>query len=195
MRQLLHRHLQVPAPAWRCIRSPIHKIATKQECCGITSHLVRRCLDSTRPAASAAQAYAGDSVPQLARTDDNASSIFWPVVISTALVLLVCNVDRICMSVAVIPMSKSFGWSPAVQGFIGAAFLWGYMSTQLLGGEAAAKYGGKLVISAAIVFFSLASLLPLAAPLVPAAQVLTLVIISRILGEILEPVDWACSYL
>ena len=139
-------------------------------------YVSRRNVDRIMPVTAAAPE---EATP--AKADDR--SLFWQVVIPTALVLLVCNVDRICMSVAVIPMSSSFGWTPSVQGFIGSAFLWGYMATQLLGGQAADKYGGKLVISAAIVFFSLASLLPLAAPLVPAAHVLTLVAISRFLGE------------
>jgi MFS family permease len=97
--------------------------------------------------------------------------------------LLVCNMDRICMSVAVIPMSQSFGWSPSVQGFVGSAFLWGYMATQLLGGEAADWYGGRKVISFAIAFFSLASMLPtMLSQVVPAAHFLTLVMLSRFLG-------------
>lgn len=87
------------------------------------------------------------------------------------------------MSVAVIPMSKFFGWTPSVQGFVGSAFLWGYMATQLLGGEAADWYGGKAVITFAIGFFSVASMLPtLLAPLIPAAHFLTLVTVSRFLG-------------
>lgn len=145
-------------------------------------HVYRRHVDRIRAVTAAAQSSAGTPEATPAQAGDR--SLFWQVVIPTALVLLVCNVDRICMSVAVIPMSSSFGWTPSVQGFIGSAFLWGYMATQLLGGQAADKYGGKLVISAAIVFFSLASLLPLAAPFVPAAHVLTLVAISRFLGEL-----------
>lgn len=70
-----------------------------------------------------------------------------------------------------------------VQGLVGAAFLWGYMATQLLGGRLADMYGGKRVIAAAIAFFSFASVLPpLLADIVPASSILTLVIISRFLG-------------
>jgi len=87
---------------------------------------------------------------------------FWRIVVPTGLALLLCNMDRICMSVAVMPMSATFGWSPKVQGLIQAAFLWGYMATQLLGGTLADRYGGKRIIAGAIVAFSLASLaLPL----------------------------------
>lgn len=49
-----------------------------------------------------------------------------------------------------------------------AAFLWGYMATQLVGGALADKYGGKLVMAGGIAWFSVASLL-LPAALTPAA--------------------------
>lgn len=45
----------------------------------------------------------------------SSSPYFWRIVAPTALVMLVCNMDRICMSVAVLPMSNVFEWSPSVQ--------------------------------------------------------------------------------
>ncbi|KAK9828655.1 hypothetical protein WJX72_001353 [[Myrmecia] bisecta] len=67
--------------------------------------------------------------------------------------------DRICMSVAILPMAKEFGWAPGVQGIIQSSFLWGYMATQVLGGTLADKYGGKIVMAYGVLWFSLASLL------------------------------------
>ena len=182
MHQLVHRQLRADSRA-KYVRSKIHGTVLNKSCKS-HSRVARRHVDRVMPVAAADQSSADTPKAKPARSDDE--SLFWQVVIPTALVLLVCNVDRICMSVAVIPMSSTFGWSPSVQGFIGSAFLWGYMATQLLGGQAADKYGGKLVISAAIVFFSLATLLPLATPLVPAAHVLTLIAVSRFLGEFLS---------
>jgi hypothetical protein len=40
---------------------------------------------------------------------------FRRVVLPTALALMVCNMDRICMSVAILPMSKEFGWPASLQ--------------------------------------------------------------------------------
>lgn len=40
---------------------------------------------------------------------------FWRVVLPTALALILCNMDRICMAVAIVPMAKEFGWAPGVQ--------------------------------------------------------------------------------
>jgi MFS family permease len=97
------------------------------------------------------------------------------------------------MSVAVIPMSSEFGWTASVQGLVQAAFLWGYMATQLVGGRLADLYGGKRVVAGAIVFFSVASLLPtVLTPLLPAAASLSVVILARFLGEkiLLQDITW-----
>ena len=69
-------------------------------------------------------------------------SAFPRVVLPTALALLLCNMDRICLSVAMVPIAAEMGWPAGVQGVIQSAFLWGYLATQLLGGTLADKYGG-----------------------------------------------------
>jgi len=107
---------------------------------------------------------------------------FLRVVLPTALALLLCNMDRICLSVAIIPMSAEFGWPASLQGVIQSAFLWGYMATQLLGGALADKYGGKRVLAAGMLWFSLASaLLPaaLSEPVVAAGLTIPAVIAAR----------------
>ncbi|EFN57861.1 hypothetical protein CHLNCDRAFT_143323 [Chlorella variabilis] len=84
--------------------------------------------------------------------------------------------DRICLSVAMLPIAKELGWSAGTQGVIQSAFLWGYLATQLLGGTLADRYGGKLVMGAGIAWFSLASALLPAVAITPwtAAAGLTL---------------------
>jgi hypothetical protein len=42
------------------------------------------------------------------------------VVLPLALVLLVCNMDRICLSVAILPMAQEFGWPATVQVRLGS---------------------------------------------------------------------------
>ena len=44
-----------------------------------------------------------------------AAKAFFRIVGPTALALLLCNMDRICMSVAILPMAKEFGWPAGVQ--------------------------------------------------------------------------------
>eukprot|EP00798_Chlamydomonas_sp_ICE-L_P005799 gene5799-6082_t len=111
---------------------------------------------------------------------------FKTVVLPTALALLVCNMDRICLSVAILPMAMEFGWPMGMQGVIQSAFLYGYMATQLLGGYLADKFGGKLVMAGGIIWFSLASMLmPLCLPSASteAGFTLTVVLIARCLVE------------
>lgn len=43
------------------------------------------------------------------------SAWFTRVVLPLALVLLVCNMDRICLSVAILPLAQEFGWPATVQ--------------------------------------------------------------------------------
>lgn len=91
------------------------------------------------------------------------------VIAPTALALLLCNMDRICLSVAIIPIAQEFGWSAGLQasrtavlpggfslapwvntylvyaqGIVQSAFLYGYMATQLLGGTLADRFGGEV---------------------------------------------------
>jgi len=90
------------------------------------------------------------------------SAMYMRTVIPAALAMLLCNIDRICLSVAIVPLSIEMGWHEGVQGIIQSSFLWGYVATQLLGGSLADKYGGKIVMKFGIIFFSISSvLLPL----------------------------------
>lgn len=138
----------------------------------------------TRASASSGAAAAAGAQPA-----GEGSSWFTRVVLPTALVLLVCNMDRICLSVAILPMAQEYGWPATVQGLIQSAFLWGYTATQLLGGSLADKYGGRAVIAAGVAWFSLASLLlpaALSEPVRAAGLALPAVLLARMcvgLGE------------
>jgi len=79
----------------------------------------------TRASASSGAAAAAGAQPA-----GEGSSWFTRVVLPTALVLLVCNMDRICLSVAILPMAQEYGWPATVQVWavgqstLGSAFLW-----------------------------------------------------------------------
>ena len=66
-----------------------------------------------------------------------------------------------------VPIARELGWQEGVQGLVQSAFLWGYLANQLLGGTLADKFGGKKVMAAGIVFFSLASTLLPAVAITP----------------------------
>ena len=109
---------------------------------------------------------------------------------SAALALALCNMCRVAMSVAILPIAREVGWQPAVQGVVQAAFLYGYTASQIQGGVLADRLGGKAVIAAAIVVFCAASLLTplsLSAAAVSAGAALPLMLLARALvglGEV-----------
>ncbi|CAA6673364.1 unnamed protein product [Spirodela intermedia] len=72
--------------------------------------------------------------------------------------------DRVNMSIAILPMSAEFNWNPATVGLIQSSFFWGYLLTQIVGGIWADKLGGKLVLGFGVVWWSVATVVtPIAA--------------------------------
>ncbi|CAB4480159.1 unnamed protein product [Rhizophagus irregularis] len=66
-----------------------------------------------------------------------------------ALAILINYADRSNIAVAIIYMAKEFGWSSTIQGLVLSSFFIGYISTQVLGGAFADRFGGKLVLGVA----------------------------------------------
>jgi len=103
-----------------------------------------------------------------------------------AVAFVLCNMDKVNMSVAVIPMAHELGWSALDRGLVSSSFFWGYTATQLPGGYIATKVGGAKVLAAGVCLWSLGTLI---AP--PAAQVSLLALCcSRVLvglGEGVAP--------
>ncbi|XWS32170.1 hypothetical protein CRYUN_Cryun23aG0137900 [Craigia yunnanensis] len=88
----------------------------------------------------------------------------WVIVLLCFAAFLLCNMDRVNMSIAILPMSKEFNWNSATVGVIQSSFFWGYLLTQILGGIWADKFGGKLVLGFGVVWWSVATILtPIAA--------------------------------
>ena len=76
----------------------------------------------------------------------------------------ICYIDRVNISVAIIPMAEQFGWSDTQRGLVLSSFFVGYLVTQVLGGWLAAKLGGKAVLGFGALWWSLFTLLtPLSA--------------------------------
>ncbi len=76
---------------------------------------------------------------------------------------VICYIDRVSISVAIIPMARDRGYDPVTQGLILSAFFWGYIVSQLLGGWVADRFGGKRVLTFGVAIWSLATLLTPAA--------------------------------
>jgi hypothetical protein len=70
------------------------------------------------------------------------------LVVLSCLGLAIGYADRSNIAIAIIPMSKEFGWNPATEGAIFSCFFYGYMATQILGGYLADRFGGKYIFGA-----------------------------------------------
>jgi MFS transporter, ACS family, solute carrier family 17 (sodium-dependent inorganic phosphate cotransporter), other len=80
--------------------------------------------------------------------------------LSTAL----CYVDRVSISVAIIPLASEYHLNAAAQGIVLSAFFWGYLWPQLLGGWMADRFGGYRILAAGVAVWSMATIVtPLAA--------------------------------
>jgi MFS transporter, ACS family, solute carrier family 17 (sodium-dependent inorganic phosphate cotransporter), other len=89
----------------------------------------------------------------------------------------ICYLDRVNVSVAIIPMARDMDYSPATQGVVLSAFFWGYIVSQLTGGWMADRYGGKAVLGFGVACWSLATFITprcaaLSFPLLLGARVL-----------------------
>jgi len=77
------------------------------------------------------------------------------LVFMSFLAIFICYIDRVNISVAIIPMQQKFGWSEAQVGIVFSSFYFGYMFTMILGGYLADKYGGKYVLGFGVLAWSL----------------------------------------
>ncbi|XP_066308770.1 probable anion transporter 1, chloroplastic [Miscanthus floridulus] len=90
----------------------------------------------------------------------------WAIVFLCFSAFLLCNMDRVNMSIAILPMSAEYGWNPQTVGLIQSSFFWGYLLTQIAGGIWADTVGGKTVLGFGVVWWSIATVLtPVAAKL------------------------------
>ena len=93
---------------------------------------------------------------------------FWPkrmtVLILAFIAFVICYLDRVNISIAAISMQKEFDWSNVDKGYVFSFFFWGYLCMQIGGGYLANRFGGKLVLGWAVVFWSIFTILtPMAA--------------------------------
>ncbi|KAK8491184.1 hypothetical protein V6N11_037947 [Hibiscus sabdariffa] len=103
---------------------------------------------------------------------------------TTSLAFVICNMDKVNLSVAIIPMSHQFGWNSSVAGLVQSSFFWGYALSQLPGGWLSKLFGGRKVLEIGVLAWSLATaLVPVLAGLLPG------LLLSRVLVGIGEGVS------
>ena len=71
----------------------------------------------------------------------------------------ICYIDRVNISVAIIPMAAELGWDVETQGVVLSAFFVGYLLTQIIGGRLADRFGGKVVLGTGVLLWSLFTVL------------------------------------
>ena len=73
--------------------------------------------------------------------------------------VFVCYIDRVNISVAAIAMQSEFGWTETTKGLVLSSFFVGYMLTMAVAGWLADRFGGKLVLGLAVIWWSLFTVL------------------------------------
>ncbi|MCZ6711903.1 MAG: ACS family MFS transporter [Gammaproteobacteria bacterium] len=125
---------------------------------------------------------------------NSAAAAGWPtrytVVLLAASAVFICYMDRVIISVAIIPMAADFDWSPEQQGRVLSSFFVGYLLTQVAGGWLAERYGGKIVLGVGVVFWSVFTLLT---PVAAAGGMIAL-LVTRVLMGVGEGITFPSIY-
>eukprot|EP01114_Cavostelium_apophysatum_P018784 TRINITY_DN588_c1_g1_i1.p1 TRINITY_DN588_c1_g1~~TRINITY_DN588_c1_g1_i1.p1 ORF type:complete len:413 (+),score=50.71 TRINITY_DN588_c1_g1_i1:124-1362(+) len=104
--------------------------------------------------------------------------------------LTVVYLLRVNLSMAIIPMSKQYGWDSEFQGILLSSFFWGYVCTQILGGFMATKLGGKYVFAFGLLGSSIFTVLLPLIDMCPPHMKQPLYVTARILTGLCEGVSY-----
>lgn len=110
------------------------------------------------------------------------------MVLLSALVAVICSVDRAAISVTILPMSAEFLWDDSTKGLISSAFFIGYTVSNLCGGYLATKYPPGIVLASGVAIWSLFTI---ATPYA-AADSLGLLLLCRVVMGLGEGVTFPC---
>ena len=88
----------------------------------------------------------------LSRVDPSARTIGM-----TCLAFLICNMDKVNMSIAVVPMARDLGWSPTVSGLVQSSFYYGYSLAQFPSGVLAKRLTGQRLLPIGVLLWSAAT--------------------------------------
>jgi len=73
--------------------------------------------------------------------------------------VFISYIDRTNISVASIAMKEQFGWTETTKGVVLSSFFVGYLLLQVVSGTLANRYGGKVVLGVAVLWWSLFTML------------------------------------
>lgn len=69
--------------------------------------------------------------------------------------VFICYIDRVSISVAIIPMAEDLNWDLKTQSLVMSSFFVGYLVMQIAGGRLADRFGGKIVLGLGVLLWSL----------------------------------------
>ena len=75
----------------------------------------------------------------------------------TCVAFLICNMDKVNMSIAVVPMARDLGWSPTISGLVQSSFYYGYSIAQLPSGLLAKRFSGQKLLPLGVLLWSAAT--------------------------------------
>ena len=81
------------------------------------------------------------------------------VVLLCCAAVFISYIDRTNISVASIAMKEQFGWTETTKGFVLSSFFVGYLLLQVVSGTLANRFGGKVVLGVAVLWWSLFTML------------------------------------
>ena len=81
--------------------------------------------------------------------------MWYSVVVLCGAAVLISYLDRTNISVAAIPMQAQFGWTETAKGWVLSAFFVGYLAFMAASGALANRYGGKIVLGGAVLWWSI----------------------------------------
>lgn len=114
----------------------------------------------------------------------------YSVVLLAFLSVFVCYIDRVNISVAIIPMAADLDWNMQTQGAVLSSFFVGYLLLQIAGGRLADRFGGKIVLGTGVLLWSLFTILT-----PPAAYIgFGALILARVLMGMGEAVTFPSIY-
>ena len=78
----------------------------------------------------------------------------YTVILMCCAATFICYLDRVSISVAIIPMAEQYNWDLQTQGTVLSSFYVGYLLMQVMGGFLADRFGGKIVLGMGVLLWS-----------------------------------------
>ena len=93
-------------------------------------------------------------MPSKSKTKNWDWQVRYTVILMCCAATFICYIDRVNISVAIIPMAEQYNWDLQTQGTVLSSFYVGYLLMQVMGGFLADRFGGKIVLGVGVLLWS-----------------------------------------